>query len=168
MAIPRVLKNFNLFVDGRGYAGLVSELELPELSIQEEEYRGGGMDVPVKLDMGQEAMEATFKLADPDENALRLWGLADGGAVQFTARGALQRDGEAVVPIVVNLRGSIPKLAMGSWKAGDPSETDFTMSVRYYRYNQGGEDLIEIDAINMIRKVGGVDQLQGIRQAIGV
>jgi P2 family phage contractile tail tube protein len=31
-----------------------------------------------------------------------------------------------------------------------------------------GEELIEIDAINLVRKVGGVDQMARIRQAIGV
>ena len=29
---PRVLKNMNLFVDGRGYAGRVDEIELPKLT----------------------------------------------------------------------------------------------------------------------------------------
>ena len=35
--IPRVLKNFNLFVDGRGLAGTVSTLTLPKLSTKMEE-----------------------------------------------------------------------------------------------------------------------------------
>ena len=49
---PRVLRGFDVFVDGRGYAGKVEELELPKLSIKTEEFRAGGMDVPVELDMG--------------------------------------------------------------------------------------------------------------------
>ena len=44
---PRVLKNMNLFVDGRGYAGRVDEIELPKLTLKTEEHRAGGMDVPV-------------------------------------------------------------------------------------------------------------------------
>ena len=50
---PRVLKGFNLFVDGRGYAGKVEELELPKLTIKTEEFRSGGMVAPVELGRGR-------------------------------------------------------------------------------------------------------------------
>lgn len=167
MAIPRTLKNFTLTLDGRGYVGLIAKLELPELTLQTEEYRGGGMDVPIVLDMGQEAMEASFTLSEHNADAIKLWGLTS-GPVPLTARGALQRDGEAAVPVVVNLRGTVTGLNGGEWSPGEVTEAEYTMAVRYYRYTQGGEDLIEIDAENMVRKIGGVDQLQGIREAIGL
>lgn len=168
MANPRVLKNFNLFVDGRGYAGRIDELELPELTVKTEEHRAGGMDAPIDIDLGLEAMEATATLSDYDENVIRLFGLANGSAVQVTARGAMQRDGEAVVPVVCNLRGSIKGMATGSWAAGEKATLELTFAVRYYRLEIGGENLIEIDVENMIRKIGGTDQLEGIRSAIGV
>ena len=38
--LPRILKNFNLFVDGRGYAGRVDEITLPKLTIKTEEFQG--------------------------------------------------------------------------------------------------------------------------------
>ena len=41
-----IRKNFSLFVDGRGYAGNTDEANMPELSLQTEEYRAGGMDAP--------------------------------------------------------------------------------------------------------------------------
>ena len=56
---PRVLKNMNLFVDGRGYAGRVDEIELPKLTLKTEEHRAGGMDVPVLIDLGMDKMEST-------------------------------------------------------------------------------------------------------------
>ena len=34
MPIKDILRNVNLFVDGRGFAGRVDELELPKLTIQ--------------------------------------------------------------------------------------------------------------------------------------
>ena len=39
--LPRVLKNMNLFVDGRGYAGRVDEIQLPKLTLKTEEHRAG-------------------------------------------------------------------------------------------------------------------------------
>ena len=42
--LPRVLKNMNLFVDGRGYAGRIDEIQLPKLTLKTEEHRAIGMD----------------------------------------------------------------------------------------------------------------------------
>jgi UDP-N-acetylmuramoyl-L-alanyl-D-glutamate--2,6-diaminopimelate ligase len=56
--LPKILKNFNVFVDGRGYAGKIDEITLPKLTIKTEEYRAGGMDIPVSIDMGMEKLEA--------------------------------------------------------------------------------------------------------------
>ena len=61
--IPRKLKHFNLFVDGRGYAGKIEELTLPKVTIKAEEFRAGGMDAPMEIDLGMEKLEAEFTLA---------------------------------------------------------------------------------------------------------
>lgn len=164
--IPRVLKNFNLFVDGRGLAGIVSKLTLPTLVVQMEEYRGGGMDAPAEIDLGQEKLEASFELFEYQPEVLRLWGLADGAATQFTARGALRRDAEAAVAMVVNMTGVIKEFDAGDWEAGTKSMASFKCALRYLKIAAGG-DLIEIDVVNMVRKVNGADQLATIRAAIG-
>ncbi|BET34742.1 hypothetical protein wCIFem_11920 [Wolbachia pipientis] len=49
--LPKILKNFNVFVDGRGYAGKIDEITLPKLTIKTEEYRAGGMDITVNIDI---------------------------------------------------------------------------------------------------------------------
>ena len=166
--IPRVLKNFSLFVDGRGLAGTVSTLTLPTLTTKMEEYRGGGMDAPVEIDMGMEILEASFELFDYDENVLSLYGLADGAATQVTARGALRRDGEAAVAMVVNMTGVIKEMDPGDWQAGEQTTMTCSMALRYLKITIGGREVVEIDKVNMIRRVNGSDQLATIRTAIGV
>ena len=37
--IPEILKNFNLFIDGRGHAGKVLEVTPPKLTIKTEEFQ---------------------------------------------------------------------------------------------------------------------------------
>ena len=44
--IPQILTNLNLYVDGRGFAGRVTEIQLPKLKRKTEEHRAGGMDGP--------------------------------------------------------------------------------------------------------------------------
>jgi uncharacterized protein len=166
--IPRVLKNFSLFVDGRGLAGTISTLTLPTLTTKMEEFRGGGMDAPVDIDMGMEKLETSFELFDYEENVLSLYGLADGAATQVTARGALRRDGEAAVPMVVNMTGVIKEMDPGDWEAGEQTSMTCSMALRYLKITIGSRVVVEIDKVNMIRRINGADQLESIRTAIGV
>ncbi|HCF4877716.1 TPA: phage major tail tube protein, partial [Pseudomonas aeruginosa] len=48
MAMPRKLKNMNLFNDGGSYQGVVKSCTLPPLARKMEAFRGGGMNGPVK------------------------------------------------------------------------------------------------------------------------
>ncbi|MBB65749.1 MAG: phage major tail tube protein [Waddliaceae bacterium] len=165
--LPKILKNFSAFVDGRGYAGRVDEITLPKLSIKNEEYRGGGMDVPIDIDLGMEKLEAEITFSEYDPELFRLFGIMDNSTVNFTLRGGLQGTGDAE-PVVINLRGKIKELDSGSWKAGDKATLKCMIAIFYYKLTIDRRELIEIDAENMIRKINGVDQLSSMRQALGV
>lgn len=165
--IPRVLRNFNAFVNGVSYAGRVDEVELPEFSVKTEEHRAGGLDAPVEIDLGMEAMSAKLTMAEAVADLIKTFGRMDGSATRLQFRGAIQRDGETAIPLIVDMHGGMKKLTLGSWKAGDKATVEHEMSIRYVRINLGGEDLIEIDVDNMTRVIGGVDELASIRAAIG-
>ena len=168
MSLPRTLKNFTLQVDGRGYAGRITELTLPTLTVTTEDYRAGGMDVPAQIDTGMEALEASFTLAEYEPEVLKLFGLTIQNAVNLVARGALQRNGEDAVPMVVTMNGHIKEFDPGSWSAGEMTEASFTVGLRYYRLDIDGTSYHEIDVENMERKIQGVDQLATIRTAMGI
>lgn len=167
--LPRTLRNFSLFVDGTGYAGKVTEMTLPTLSIATEEYRAGGLDAPVAIDMGMEALTASFTLAEYDPEILKLFGLYDQNATQLTVRGALQRNGDTdAVSMVVNLTGSVTSFDPGAMEAGSMTEASFEMQCRYYKLELANETLHEIDVENMKRIINGTDQLESLRTAMGV
>jgi hypothetical protein len=165
--IPKVLKNFNLFVDGKGYVGLVEEVGVPKLAIKTESLQSGGMDLPIELDMGMEKLECNFSLTEYDPAVIKQFGLSDGAQVALTMRGALDNE-QGVTPIVLTLKGAWKDLDFGSWKAGDKSSLKANVNLRYYKLEIGGEEQVEIDAENMIRKIAGVDQLEAHRTAIGI
>ncbi|WP_178860832.1 phage major tail tube protein [Thiomicrorhabdus cannonii] len=162
-----VLKNFTTSVDGRGYAGMATELVLPKLDIVTEDIRAAGMDSSESVDMGMEPLEAEITLSGYDVPLLKLWGVT-GSSVPLTARGALQSDDGTVKAAVVNLQGKFVGLDLGTWKPKDLSPKKMKMKVSYYKLTIDGEELIEIDIANLIRKVGGVDQLAEIRAALGL
>ncbi len=163
-----ILREFSLFVDGRGYVGKVPELTPPKLTLKTEEYRAGGMAAPVDIDMGLEKLTCEFTLSEYNPEIFALFGLADGNAVQITFRGAIRDEGGKDIPVLIAVRGLFTEIDVGSWQAASKIEKKCKVSCRYYRLEMDGKEIHEIDAVNMIQKVNGVDQLESVRNAIGI
>lgn len=168
MAARDVLNNFNLFVDGRGYAGQVEEYNAPVLTVKTEDFRGGGMDTSEALDMGLEKLECDFSLVAYDRDVLALFGFVPGAEVPVTIRGALQSVDGSVKSVTHTLRGKIRSLDSGTWKPGDKPSLTVTMDLHYYRLQHDGVVTHEIDVRNMIRTINGTDQLAEQRRAMGI
>lgn len=167
-AAANMLKNFNLYVDGRGYAGNVDEVQLPNLNTVGEDYRAGGMDAPIEIDLGMEKLEATFAVSKFDKNLITKWGVVAGGNVPLVLRGALESLDGVVQPVVVKLVGKIHGLEIGAITPGGKTAMTFRMVAHAYSYSQDGEVLIDIDVKNMKRVIGGTDRLAEQRRAIGL
>lgn len=168
MAADNILKSWALFVDGRGYVGNVEQLRLPELTLKTEDFRAGGMDAPVSVDMGMEKLSASFTLTKKCADALKLFGGKEGVEVPLTARGGLESLDGTVTAVVATMRGRIVSVKPGEWKAGESPKDEYTVDLAYYKYEQGGEVLHEIDVLGMKRIVGGVDRLEEHRAACGI
>lgn len=168
MAASDVRKNLNMFVDGRGFAGQVDEFNPPPLAIKTEEFRGGGMHAPIQLDMGVEAMEAEFTIVQFSADVLALFGLAAGNSVPLVFREALESYDGTVTPVVHTMRGRIKSMNPGTSKAGEKTTLQCTVAVGYYKLQHGSRVVQEIDVLNMIHLVDGVDRLAGQRAALGI
>ena len=165
--MPKILKNFNLFVDGRGYAGRAEEVTPPKLTIKTEELRAGGMDAPAEIDMGMDKIEASFSLVESDPEILTQFGVVSGNSVAIPLRGALVDD-TTTTPMVIRAQGMFREIDMGKFKAGDKAVMQCTVSCRYYSLEIGGRKLIEIDIDNMTRVINGEDKLAEVRAALGI
>ena len=168
MAARDVRKNLNLFVDGRGYAGQIDEFNAPKLTLQTEEFRAGGMDVPIDVTMGMEKLVTDFALKAYDRNVLALFGVAEGAEVPFVAREALESFDGTVTAVVHTMRGKITEIDPGTSKPGELPTLKITMSLTYYKLQHGDTVVHEIDAQNMVRVINGVDALANIRAALSI
>ena len=166
--VTDVLRNLNVVIDGRGYAGRAEEVTPPKLTIKTEDVRHGGMDAPIGIDQGQEKMEAMVKFGSVDRDLLRLWGVVTGGRIAMTLRGALVSEDGTVTAIVMEMRGAVVEVDWGSWKPGATGTMTLKLEPRYYRLTHGGEEVCEVDVLGMKRVVNGVDQLAAQRGAIGL
>ena len=169
MGLPRKIKNFSTFVDGINYAGEMPEVGLPKLTRKMEDYRSGGMNAGVKLDFGMEAMEAELTAAGYMSDLFKSWGELRHDAVLLRFTGALQADdSEGVDALEVVMRGRFSEIDPGSAKAGEATTVKYKAALSYYKLTINGETLIEIDAVNMIEIVNGIDRLAEVRAALGM
>ena len=166
--ISDVLRNMSLFVDGTGYAGKVLELTPPKLTVKTEEYRAGGMDAPVDLDVGLEKLELDFTMGSVDAPILKRWGVIASPAIPISFRGALQSEDNTVKPIELQVRARITEVDWGTWKPGERAQTKYMVNARYYKATVDGETIHEIDIDRFVRIIDGVDQLEAQRAALGI
>lgn len=170
MALPKKIKNFNQFIDGVGYAGRATEVELPKLSRKMEEYRAGGMDGPVDIDMGQEKLEGNITLAEFSRAILEQHAITGVDGVGMRFRGAAVSDDASGTTdaIEIVMRGRFKEIDMGTVKAGEDTPMKIAYTLSYYKYMVNGDTIIEIDLVNMICMVNGVDRLAEQRNALGL
>ncbi|HHQ6590203.1 TPA: phage major tail tube protein [Serratia fonticola] len=171
MALPRKLKFMNLFNDANNYQGIVEELTLPKLTRKLEAYRGGGMNGSASADLGIDdgALDAEFTLGGIEAQIYTQWGIAkvDGVALRFM--GSFQRDDTGEISAVeVIMRGRFSEFDSGNYKQGDNTQTKLSAKNTYYKLTMDGKVLIEIDTVNMVEIVDGVDRLAEHRRAIGL
>ncbi len=169
MSLPKKLKNYNLFNEGQNYIGKVAEITLPKLSAKMEEWRGGGMDAPVEIDLGMEKLEMEWTIGGVEKQVLSQFGALRHDAVGLRFAGALQADDqESIEAYEVVVRGRHREIDSGNAKAGDDTSTKVTSTLSYYKLTLNGEVLIEIDVIGMRKVIDGKDLLEDTRLALGL
>lgn len=169
MGLPRVLKDQMLFNEGNDYQGDAKTVGLPKLTRKTEGYRGPGMSGEVSLDMGMEAMEASMTFAGPMRDIIRQWGTPTIDGVYMRFAGNYQQDDTAELDHVeVILRGRFTEIDFGDQESGSLGDFKVTMAVAYYKLVWNGRTELEIDPINMIEVVDGVDRLAERRNAMGM
>jgi P2 family phage contractile tail tube protein len=169
MALPKKLKYLNLFNDGNSYLGIVSSLTLPKLTRKLENYRGGGMNGAASIDFGldDDALALEWTIGGMDELVLQQWGSTSDIPLRFS--GSFQRDDTGDVSAVeVQMRGRHKEFDFGEYKQGEDTETKVSTQCTYFKLTIDGKDLIEVDTVNMVEMVNGVDRLEQHRKAIGL
>lgn len=171
MALPSKLKNMLFFNDGNHYMGKAKAVTLPVLGRKMEGFRGAGMNGPAKADLGfsDDGLQLEWTLGGLDLTVLKQFGAVGAAAFGMRFAGAYQRDDTgAVSSVQVVMRGRHETIDMGEATPGEDTEHKITSTLTYYRLTIDNVDVIEIDFLNFIEKVNGVDMLAEQRRAIGL
>jgi len=169
MALPQILKAFNLFNDGGSYIGSVLTVELPKLATKDEEYRAGGMLGAINVPMGLDAIKLGWTAGGYLPDAIKQWGITKHDGVMLRFAGATQSpDAEDYKSVEVLVRGRHSEMDMGSAEAGKKTEHKYVTVCSYYKLTMDSEVLIEIDLVAGKHTVGGVDRTASLRAALGI
>jgi len=163
----QVVKDFNLFIDGRGQAGKIEEIRLPKITQKTVDHLAGGMAGAVKINVGLEPLDVEFTLTQYDPGTLALFGVSQDKPVLLTVRGAVQ-SGVLPVGVIIRMAGLWQEIDMGSFKKAESVKMKVKVNLTYYSLNVGGVQCYDIDMANNIFMVSGVDQNLAVKAIIGM
>ena len=161
--IPDKINMFNVYQSGKELVGVTNEVALPEINELTSEMSGpgilGSIDSPTKGMFENFEFELGFRTLYKTIFELMVLG----GATDLTLRGSIQvtdREGfRKEVGMRVVVRGSVKGINPGTVKQGEGTGASAKLTLTYYFIEIGGLPMIEIDKLNAIYKVRGIDQL---------
>ena len=169
MALGNIVKAFALYVDGFGYFGDGSSLQLPNVKFKTEDYQGGGMFTPEEVVLGGEKLESSFKMTSIQADIITKMKIGPRGLLSYVFVGALSGGpNDPVVPLRARMLGRLRGFELDSWEAAKKTEQTYELMVSKYTLTHGQRRLIHIDNIGMKFEVDGVDELLPYRQALGI
>ncbi len=159
--IPDKINDFNVYDDGNRLIGIGEEVTLPDIEMMSESVivPGGEVDSPTIGQFASGQVEIPFQSLTKDAfgmmNPLK--------AVNITLRASQQEmdgDGNIVFTGVrAVFRGRPKTLTAGSIKKGSGTGTSIAIEWTYYLLEIDGKKVIEIDKLNSVFKVNGIDIL---------
>ena len=166
--IPTKINRYNVYNTGNRLLGVGDEMTLPDFEPSSETVTGAGIlgeiDDPTIGYFSNQEIEIPFRLLDKE--AMGMMNMTK--AVQLEIRGAQQTtnsEGDIefrAMRVVVRGRGG--KLETGKVKAGSTMDTKVTLTVLYILIELEGSTVLELDKLNEVYKVNGVDVLAAIKE----
>jgi P2 family phage contractile tail tube protein len=168
--VPDKVVNFNVYDEGEKLVGVADEVTLPNLESSSETISGAGIagefESPNFGHFGSLQTEISFRTLF--DSAFRL---AVPSGRTITLRASQQSydvaGGEFRHRALKIILKVIPKgLELGKLSKGKPTETKNTLEILYIKIEESGVELLELDKLNFIYRVNGVDVLKDIRDQI--
>ena len=161
-AIPTKINKYNVYAKGNKLLGRGDEMELPKFETPGETVSGAGIlgeiDDPTVGYFTNQTMDVPFRVLD--QAAVDMLDMTK--AVQLEIRGAQQTtDSEGNIVVV---RGRPNSFTPGKLKNGSTMDTAISLSILYILIELDGESMVELDKLNEVFKIRGVDMLAEIKE----
>lgn len=167
--IPEVIHDFNLYLSGNKLGGVTGEVALPDFESVTETISGAGIlgefESVIAGRYGSMEQEVPFRVINED-----MFKLIDPTVpVELTLRGAIQQTVKATgavdyIGMRVVFRGRSKKIAIGTVKQGGPMDSSIALELTYILIEMDGKSKVELDKINGVFKINGVDLLAKVHK----
>lgn len=162
--------NYAVYEDGTEYLG-IADVTLPDISRITTEIQGTGMNGTLNSPIvgNVEAMTVTFNFKTPCKEQSSLF---EGRVHTLDCRAAIQdrnpTTGEIeIIPYKCIMKVTPVKQSLGKLAPASTSDGSGEYAVSYFAEYINGKKLTEIDILNFICMVNGVDELRDVRKALG-
>lgn len=169
--IPEVINDWNAYNAGNKLIGITGTVTLPDLDVTTETITGAGVmgsyetSIPGFFNSIEQVVpfrmleEDMFSLMDQTKSV----DLTFRASAQYTEResAALKYQGMRIVE-----KGRFKGFSGGKLEAGKAMEGTLKLEVLYYLVEKNGVKLVEIDKLNPLYVVNGVDMLAKIKEFI--
>ena len=166
--IPTKLNKYNVYNAGRRLLGMGDEVTLPPFKAIADTVSGAGIqgefDDPTVGCFENMEMEIPFRVLDAEAVEM----LDQTKAVQLELRGAQQTTNSGgdieYRQMTVVVRGRTAEFDPGKAKVGNGMDTSVKLTVLYILIELDGEPMVELDKLNEVFKIRGVDVLAKIKE----
>lgn len=168
MRLPRILKGFDLYMNGNNYAGVCDKFTLPKNAPKLEELNAGGLSRPLKVNVGFESdWDLTFSAKGLDLDLLILGDCTIDGNEVMILGSVSEGDSCTEHEFKAYFWGQIAESDAGDLENNALSNNDITFAVARVQYFLDGKEIYFEDPMNMIRRINGKDVLEQRRRNLG-
>lgn len=169
IAVKRIT-NANCYLNGNSLLGKVEETKLPEVVATMAEHKALGLVGKLELPSGIDKMEMSIKFNSFYEDVL-LKAADPFSPVDLQVRCSREthtgQGRTAQDPVVTFLKGTFKNYPLGGFKQHENVDAEFKLNITYIKQVIAGKEVLEVDVLNNIFKVGGNDILASYRSNIG-
>ena len=167
--IPEKINEYNAYLDGTKMIGVAASHTLPEVNMQTSTMSGMGVNGEIDSPtLGQfESMEQEIQFNTLYSSAVNA--LNPLNAVNLTFRAAQQvmdkstGGGYAFKSLRIVEMGRVKKVKLGKIEKNNSMEAAVTLELTYILVEVDGEVIMEIDKLNQVYNINGVDMLADVR-----
>lgn len=169
MNMPRKLKDMIVHGEGQSFVGECKTFTRPPLELEGEDWKGGGMLAPVKIFNGLSALDVEHTYGGEIPALNRSFGAHRVDASQLRFTGAYQNAATgAYDQVEITVRGRTYGIDAGGDTVGEDTEVTYKTTCVYYKQTRNGVVEFEIDVLNKVFIVGGVDRMAEERRILGL
>lgn len=166
----RIYKDIALFLNTISFVGMLKEFDHPTVEQTTAPHETLAMAGSINVGVGFEAMEARLAWEGHSKDLAKLaYNTVD--QVELMVRSIIEdRSGPVLIEqgVVHHMRGVFRSNQPGNFSAKSLATKESMMDLTYFREEIDGEVMIELDVVNNIYKVAGVDKFANRNRILGL